>query len=167
MRADHHGSHEGKASGIITVLLGVAAIALAGMAGTIGLIRSVGELGAKVGDIVSFDSRDPISHDVRARISAIPADNLPGVACVLDVQAMHAGGGSVIVESRQFLNDYGIRVHWAGAQSAPDGASCGTSADLLVNAEDLETLAMAAGGFGTSASKYAHSSLLGLAAAEQ
>jgi len=166
MRADHHNTHEHKASGVITVLLGVAAIALAGMVGTIGLIRSVGELGPKVGDIVSFDSRDPMSRDMRARVSAIPADNLPGVACVLDVQTMHAGGGSLIVESRLSLNDYGLRVHWAGARSAPDGTGCGSSADLLLNSEDLETLAMAAGGFGTFASKHAHNALGGLASAE-
>jgi hypothetical protein len=165
MRTDHHNTHE--ASGIITVLLGVAAIGLAGMVGTIGLIRSVGELGPKVGDIVSFDPGDAMSRDMRTRISAIPANNLPGVACVLDVQAMHAGGGSVIVEARQSLNGYGLRVHWAGAHSAPDGTGCGTSADLLLNSEDLETLAMAAGGYGTAASKHARGTLSGLAATEQ
>jgi hypothetical protein len=166
MRADHHHSHEGKASGIVSVLLGVAAVALAGMVGTVGLIRAVGELGPRVGDIVSFDPRDVMSRDLQARVSAIPAGNFPGVACVLDVQAMHAGGGSVIVESRQSLNGYGVHVHWAGAQSAQDGTNCGTSAELLLNPEDLETLAMAAGGFGTSASKHAHTSLWGLAMAE-
>ncbi len=166
MRADHHNSHEDKASGVVTVLLGVAAIALAGMVGTISLIRVVGDLGPTVGDIVTFDSREPMSHEMRARVSAIPAANLPGVACVLDVQTMHAGGGSVIVELRQSLTDSGIRVHWQGARSASDGTDCGTSADLLLDSEDLETLAIAAGGFGTSASKHAHGALWGLASAE-
>ena len=91
MRADHHNSHEDKASGVVTVLLGVAAIALAGMVGTISLIRVVGDLGPTVGDIVTFDSREPMSHEMRARVSAIPAANLPGVACVPG-RANHACG---------------------------------------------------------------------------
>ena len=55
------------------VLLGIVAIALAGMVGTIGLIHQVGEFGPKVGDIVSFDPLDPISRDMHARLTAIPA----------------------------------------------------------------------------------------------
>ena len=88
-------------SGAGTVLLGIVAIALAGMAGTIGLINQVGELGPKVGDIVSFDPLDPMSRDMNARLAAMPADERPGMACVLDVRTMHANGGSVIIEARE------------------------------------------------------------------
>ncbi len=150
MRADH-----GNSSGIGTVLLSILAIALAGMAGTIGLIRSVSEFGPSVGDIVSFDPLDSMSRDIHARLAAMPADGKPGVACVLDVGAMHAGGGSVVIESRQLGTDLGYRVHWAGAQSSGDAADCGASADLLVSMEDIEVLAMAAGGYGVPAGKHA------------
>ena len=94
-------ANDSKSSGAGTVLLGIAAIALAGMVGTIGLIHQVGELGPKVGDILSFDPLERISRDMNARVPAMPADDKPGVACALDVRAMHANGGSMIIESRE------------------------------------------------------------------
>jgi hypothetical protein len=149
MRANHSNS-----SGTGTVLLSILAIGLVGMAGTIGLIHSVGEFGPSVGDIVSFDPLDPISRDMHTRLAAMPADGKPGVACTLDVQAMHAGGGSVVIESRQPDTQFGYRVHWAGSRSSGDATDCGASADLLVNLEDIEVLAMAAGGYGVPANKH-------------
>ena len=67
---------------------------------------------------------------------------------MLDVRAMHAGGGSVVIEAREPRAGFGYLVHWAGGPSSNDGADCGTSADLLINIEDIELLAMAAGGYG-------------------
>src|SRR5262249_10865403 len=93
--------NDSKSSGASTVLLSIVAIGLAGMVGAIGLIHQVGELGPKVGDIVAFDPLDPISRDMRARLAAMPAGSQPAVACVLDVRAMHAGGGSVVIEARE------------------------------------------------------------------
>jgi hypothetical protein len=145
--------NDSNSSGLGSVLLGIAAIALAGMVGTIGLIHQVGELGPKVGDIVAFDPLDSISRDMHARLTAMSAGGQPGVACVLDVRAMHASGGSMIIEAREPRTSFGYRVHWAGAPSSNDGADCGSSADLLVNLEDVEVLAMAAGGYGVPASK--------------
>ena len=145
--------NDSNSSGLGSVLLGIAAIALAGMVGTIGLIHQVGELGPKVGDIVAFDPLDSISRDMHARLTAMSAGGQSGVACVLDVRAMHAGGGSMIIEAREPRTSFGYRVHWAGARSSNDGADCGSSADLLVNLEDIEVLAMAAGGYGVPASK--------------
>jgi len=153
MRGHRGSSHDSKLSGIIGVVLGMVAIGLAGMVGTLSLIRQVGEIGPKVGDIVAFDPLDSISADMKTRIAAMPTDGQPGVACVLDVRAMHEGGGSIIVESRQPMTAHGMRVHWAGARSSSDGANCGSSADLLLNQDDIETLAMAAGGFGVPANK--------------
>ena len=66
---------------------------------------------------------------------------------------MHANGGSVVIEAREPRASFGYRVHWAGARSSDDGTDCGASADLLMNQEDIEVLAMAAGGFGVPASK--------------
>ena len=125
------------------------------MVGTIGLIHEVGEFGPKVGDIVAFDPLDPISRDMHARLAAMPADDKPGVACVLDVQAMHASGGSLIIESREPTTSFGYRVHWSGVRSSNDAADCGSSADLRIGIDDVETLAMAAGGYGVPASKQA------------
>ena len=146
-------TNDSNTSGVGSVLLSIAAIALAGMAGTIGLIHQIGELGPKVGDIVAFDPLDPISRDMHARLSAMAADNRPGVACVLDVRAMHANGGSLIIEAREPRTGFGYRVHWAGTSSSNDSTDCGSSADLLVNLDDIEVLAMAAGGFGVPAAR--------------
>ena len=54
-------------------------------------------------------------------------------------------------------------MHWAGPRSSNDGSDCGSSADLLVNLEDIEVLAMAAGGYGVSAGKQAGVLALGAA----
>jgi hypothetical protein len=146
-------ANDTKSGGAGTVLLGIVAVGLAGMVGTIGLIHQVGELGPKVGDIVAFDPMDRMSRDMRARIAAIPADDGPAVACVLDVRAMHAGGGSVVIEAREPRSTFAYRVHWSGEHSSNDGADCGRSADLMISLEDVETLAMAAGGYGVPESK--------------
>ena len=147
-------ANDSKSSGIGTVLLGITAIMLAGMAGTVGLINQVSELGPKVGDIISFDPLDRIASDVRAHLPAIPADDRPGVACVLDVRAMHASGGSLMIEAREPRTSFAYRVHWAGPRSSNGGTDCGSSADLLVSIEDVELLAMAAGGYGVPAAKH-------------
>src|SRR5271166_3954447 len=136
-----------------SVLLGIAAIALAGMVGTMGLIHQIGELGPKVGDIVAFDPLDPSSRDMHARLPAMSADNRPGIACVLDVRAMHANGGSMIIEALEPRTGFRYRVHWAGARSSDDSADCGSSADLLVNLDDIEVMAIAAGGYGVPTSR--------------
>jgi hypothetical protein len=146
-------ANDTKSGGAGTVLLSIAAVGLAGMVGTIGLIHEVGELGPKVGDIVAFDPMDRMSQDMRARIAAIPADGSPGVACVLDVRTMHAHGGSLIIEAHEPRPAFAYRVHWSGERSSNDGTDCGGSADLMVNAEDVETLAMAASGYGVPDSK--------------
>ena len=153
MRGHQHSPHDSKFSGVTGVVLGMLAIGLAGIAGTIGLIRAIGEIGPKVGEIVAFEPREPIASDMKVRIEAMRVDGGSRVGCVLDIRAMHDGGGSIIIESRQPMTNHGIRVHWAGARSANDDMNCGTSADLLLNQDDIEVLAMAAGGFGVPASK--------------
>jgi hypothetical protein len=145
-------------SGLSSIILGMVVLALAGTIGTIGLLREVSEFGPKVGDIVSFDPLDTLSHDMRAKIDATRVGDRAGAACVLDVGAMHAGGGSVVIEAALPQTGSGFRVHWAGARSSNDPADCGASADLLLSQEDIETLAMAAGGYGVAPRKLlAHS----------
>lgn len=159
--------NENKSSGLGSVLLGMTALALAGMVGTIGLLQHVGEFGPKVGDIVSFDPVESFSRDMKARVEVTAADGRHGAGCVLDVRAMHANGGSLIVEARQPHTPHGFRVHWAGRHSSNDGADCGSSAELLLDQDDLEVLAMAAGGFGVSATKLAHGAVWTTPAAVQ
>ena len=146
-------ANEGNSPGIGSVLLGLVAMALAGMAGTISLIHQVGEIGPKVGDIIAFDPLDSMSRDMRARVDARPADGQPGSACVLDVRTMHANGGSLIIVSRDPGPGSGYRVNWAGPRSSDDPHDCGASAELMLNRLDVESLAMAAGGYGVPAAK--------------
>lgn len=151
-------ANDTKSSGPGTALLGLVAVALAGLVGTIGLVNQADQLGPNVGDIVAFDPLDQMSHDMRARIAAIPADDRPGVACALDVRVMHANGGSIVVEARKPGSSFGYRVHWSGEHSSNDAADCGATADLWVGLDDLETLAIAAGGYGVRVSKHSGSS---------
>jgi hypothetical protein len=160
MRAHHPEPNDSKVSGIGTVVLGMVAIALAGMVGTIGLIREVGTLGPRVGDIVAFDPQDWISRDIKSHVTAVPADRI-GIACDMDVQAMHAGGGSIIIESRRPETGSAIRIHWAGMRTATDATNCGSSTDLMVDQDDMEILALAAGGYGPSAAKHPRGMLWG------
>jgi hypothetical protein len=160
-------ANDSKSSGIGSVLLGVTALALAGTIGTIGLLQKVSELGPKVGDIVSFDPRESFSRDMKAEVTAIPVGARPGIACTLDVRTMHASGGSIIIEAREPQNQAGFRVHWAGGSSSTEGNDCGQSADLLLSREDLEVLAIAAGGFGAASRNLTNGTLRTSAAASK
>lgn len=151
--------NDGKTTTIQSALLCLAAVALAGTVGMIGLVREVSDMGPKVGDIVSFDPLEQFSRDMKAQIAAMPAVGGPAVACLLDVRAMHAGGGSVVIEARQVATPRAYRVHWAGARTSYDGTDCGVSADLLLDQDDLSILALAAGGYGVNAKKMSGSSL--------
>jgi hypothetical protein len=143
----------GNTSGLSSFILGMVVLALAGTIGTIGLLREVAAFRPGVGDIVSFDPLDALSRDMHAKIDAARANDRPGAAaCVLDVAAIHAAGGSVVIEAR-LPQTGGYRVHWAGARSSDDPADCGASADLLLSQEDIEVQAMAAGGYGVSPRK--------------
>jgi hypothetical protein len=145
----------------------MSALALACMVGTIGLLHQVAEFGPKVGDIITFDPLDSMSRDMKAQITAVPTNARQGGTCILDVRSMHAAGGSVIIEARLPQTQPGFRVHWAGASSSDGGGGCGSSADLLLDRQDIEILAMAAGGFGASARKLASGSQLGSPSAVQ
>jgi hypothetical protein len=149
----------GKSTNVQGVLLTVVAIALAGTAGMVGMLREVTDLGPKVGDIVSFDPRDRFSSDMKSQIDAIPVNGTARVACELDVQAMHAGGGSVVIEAHESQGHVAYRVHWAGARTSVAGADCGRSADLMLSETDLATLAIAAGGYGAAAKTLASGSV--------
>jgi hypothetical protein len=94
---------------------------------------------------------------MKAQVAATPGDNRRGGSCVLDVRIMHANGGSLIIEARQPQTRPRFRTRWARGTSSIDGANCGSSTDPLLNQDDIEVPAMAAGGFGVAARKLAHS----------
>ena len=67
---------------------------------------------------------------------------------------MHANGGSVVIEAREPARRLRLpRALGRRSRSSNDGTDCGASADLLMNLEDIEVLAMAAGGYGVPASQ--------------
>jgi hypothetical protein len=66
---------------------------------------------------------------------------------VLDLQKLANGGGSLVVEALADAERMVYRLHWAGTATAATGG-CGTVADLLINSDDMDNLAAAAGGFG-------------------
>jgi len=160
-------ANQSKSNRLASVLLVTAALALAATVGTVDLLKYIGDFGPKVGDIVSFDPMASFSRDMRTRIKAMWADAQHPARCVLDVQAMHEHGGSLVIEARQPQIQRGFRVHWAGRHTSNDGADCGTSAELLVNRDDLEVMAIAAGGFGVAAAKLVRGSLWSAPAAVQ
>ncbi len=99
-----------------------------------------------MGDIVRFDPKGYMPLDVHTQVAALRADKSD---CILDLEAIHRGGGSLVVEQR-YRGDGRprYRVHWAGQQSASGSADCGQDADLMLDDTNLNLLAMAAGGWG-------------------
>jgi hypothetical protein len=140
-------ANDSKSAGFGSILLGMTALALACMVGTIGLLHQVAQFGPKVGDIIAFDPLDAMSRDMNAQITATHVDR-PGRTCLLDVRTMHTAGGSLIIEARLPLPQPGFRVHWAGGSSSGGGSNCGHTADLVIDQQDIAILAMAAGGYG-------------------
>ena len=156
-------ANDGNTGYLSSVILGIVVLGLAGTVGTISLLREVGEIGPKVGDIISFDPLETLSRDMNVTITATRSNAQPGAhaeaTCVLNIGAMHAGGGSAIIEARLPQTSSGYRVHWAGPHGGDSVGDCGASADLLLNQEDIETLAMAAGGYGVSSRRLAANTL--------
>lgn len=113
-------------------------------AATISLV-AVAHGTAKVGDIIAFEPSSDPSDEPEARLAVHRAGQF---GCVLDLNTIRRSGGSLVVEMR--LEDGGSRfqLHWAGARTTNDGGDCGRSADLILDRSDLDSLALAAGGYG-------------------
>ena len=67
--------------------------------------------------------------------------------------AIHADGGSVIIEAREPRAAFGYRVHWAGPAAATTAPIAARPPTCCMNMEDIEVLAMAAGGYGVPVGK--------------
>ena len=124
-----------------------AAIAALCMLGTVTTVKAITELthpAAHVGDIIAFA---PSNGDPSADSPRLIVHRQDRFGCVLDLNTLRRFGGSLIVEG-QFGTGKNFRVHWAGQRTTADTASCGEQADLIVDAGDLDILALSAGGYG-------------------
>jgi hypothetical protein len=66
---------------------------------------------------------------------------------------MAARGGSLVVEER-FAKPRSFLVHWAGGPTSSASTDCGSSAELVVLATDLQLLSNAIGGPGVEQSTF-------------
>jgi|GEM_PF-3442544 len=120
----------------------VAVVSLLGGITTVAVMNAIIHPTAHLGDIVAFTTAGTETGTADVRLLVHRQDRF---GCVLDINVMRRSGGSLIVES-QVGSGRNFRVHWAGARTTDDTASCGEQADLIVGSGDLDTLARAAGG---------------------
>ena len=100
----------------------------------------------RFGDIISFQSTSTPPSSGELRLTVQRADGSPG--CTLDLGTLRHTGGSFVIESEASKLADSFQVHWAGDQTTTDTGDCGASANLIVQASDLNMLALAAGGYG-------------------
>lgn len=150
-------AHDHKTSGLLPAALLAVVVALVGLAGAVKIARTAVDLGPAVGDIVQFDPQGYLPVDMHTQVTAARAD---ASGCVLDLEAIHRLGGSLIVEQRYPGSEAArYRVHWAGRGSAQGASDCGRDADLILDDTNLDLLAMAAGGWGVTHKHVAPSNL--------
>lgn len=94
-----------------------------------------------VGDIVRFRH---LQDDASVPGRRLMVNRANQFGCVLDLGVMRGTGGSLVVEGLDPEGDRRYRLHWAGPRTSNDGADCGSDAELMVNARDLRTIALAA-----------------------
>lgn len=142
MQARHH-----EAASLVTTAVLAVVVALVGLGGAIRLAQSAANLGPQVGDILAFEPSRHLNYDSPPQVIA---DRGKMPQCVLDVGVIHRLGGSLIIESRSPMPNRIYRVHWAGQHSSNGSTDCGASAELQLSTENLDVLALAAGGYGVS-----------------
>jgi hypothetical protein len=141
-------AHDHKSAGLLPGALLAVLVALVGLAGAVKIARSAMSLGPTVGDILQFDPQGFLPLDLRTRVAAERTD---ASGCMLDVEAIHRAGGSLVVEQRYPGNgNLRYRVHLAGRGNVGSSSECGREADLTLDDTNLELLAMAAGGWGVA-----------------
>jgi hypothetical protein len=153
-RSDQHEpgrnpSQQGTSFAAWLPVLAAMAIMVTGCLSTF-LVLQLDEFRPKVGDIVVFrpGSQDTDMWQMNIPATPVPATGRPAGECSLDPNAMAAGGGSLVVESRRTDPSLQYVVHWVGMQPSAKAGSCGSDVDVMVSRTDLQRLANAAGGFG-------------------
>ena len=149
-------ANDDKSHGLITAALLAVVVALAGLAGAVKIAQSAVNFGPAVGDIITFDPGTSLPRDLHTQITVARTGQ---DECVLDLEAMHRNGGSLIVEQRNPAAASHYWVHWAGRRSSDGPQDCGTTADLALDDSNLDLLAMAAGGWGATHKHLAANSL--------
>jgi len=115
-----------------------------------GILKSA-RFGPAIGDIVSFDAPAPaLDQGPVIALRAGPTGSDHAGICTLRPEIMASGGGSLVIEQRENEGRGPFRVHWAGRRTAAGAEDCGSSAELVVNPNDLLALAASAGGFGVA-----------------
>jgi hypothetical protein len=108
-------------------------------------IAAMAHIRPHIGDIVAFTpSADQLTEDGTRLIVRRSSQ----FGCILDLSVMRQSGGSLVVESQITEKAGSFRVHWAGQRTSADTANCGTNADLILDGQELDILAISAGGYG-------------------
>lgn len=100
---------------------------------------------AHIGDIVSFTPSEDKGGEDSTRLIVHRSNQF---VCVLDLRVLRHVGGSLVVEGQAAEATGSFRVHWAGQRTSSDNADCGTQADLILDGQELDILALGAGGYG-------------------
>jgi hypothetical protein len=104
----------------------------------------------RVGDIVAFAPATDLSAGDDVRLIAHRQNQFD---CALDLNTLRQSGGSLVIESQIAETAGMFRAHWAGEHTTADIDNCGSSADLILDASDLDRLAISAGGYGVGAKR--------------
>jgi hypothetical protein len=124
------------------------AVTLLTAAGAVNMVAMLARSGPRVGDIIAFDRQHQTAAlESEARLLVHRPDQY---ACVLDLNTMRQGGGSMVVEARMPGETRAFHLHWAGGRTSQDTADCGQTADLILDHRDMDILALAAGGYGVN-----------------
>jgi hypothetical protein len=126
------------------LLGGVVGVVLASSVAVVSAARAI-DIGPKVGDILVFRPGARMAADWEFAV-AKSAGQL-GLTCTIQPDVMTSRGGSLVVEQR-LAAPRAYRVHWAGARTSNGASDCGSSADLVLSALDLQLLTNAVGGAG-------------------
>jgi hypothetical protein len=137
--------HDPKYRQVPQIVMLVAVAMLAAASGVASLARQVAELGPQVGDMVAFNPARPSPFDGTTHLTAVRPNR---ETCVLDMAVLQRSGGSLVVEERGAGPNRFYRLHWAGPRTSDDATNCGSDADLRLSQTDMNTIAMAASGFG-------------------
>jgi hypothetical protein len=128
---------------LLPVIAGLGCVLLALSA--VNAIAAMAHLRPHIGDIVAFTPSADQGFENNTRLIVHRPDQF---GCVLDLNVLRHTGGSLMVESQVAETTGSFRVHWAGQRTSTDNANCGAQADLILDGQELDILALSAGGYG-------------------
>jgi hypothetical protein len=99
-----------------------------------------------VGDMIAFHPNGSTTAGKRLTVLT-----KAGTTCMLETGTLQGSGGSFIIERPAPGNRF--LVHWAGQRTSRGNADCGSSADVILDAQQLDILggaALVSGGQTTS-----------------